>query len=78
MEPTRIETVRVDYRGNLFSTYYDSSNKFYYCPICGTDPDKPIFFALDDLIAHIRTHVKRRAGAPRVVPQPRPKQGAPE
>lgn len=70
------KTVKVDYRGSLFSTYFDDESMAYYCPICGAGEDRPMFFSVEDLIAHIRTHVKRRMGVPRHAQQPRPEQAA--
>lgn len=57
--------VVVDYRGSLFTTYYDETRKLYFCPICGYGEDRPLFLTPEDLIAHMRTHVKRRMGTPR-------------
>ncbi|NAZ11553.1 MAG: hypothetical protein GU361_02315 [Desulfurococcales archaeon] len=73
----QVKKVTIDYMGSLFSAFFDEKNGFYYCPLCGVGEDKPIFFSLDDLIGHIRIHVKRRMGVPRVA-QPRQKQDTSE
>lgn len=74
MEKNSVKVVKIDHRGSLFTTYFDEKNSFYYCPICGVDEDKPIFFTIEDLIGHMRFHVKRRMGVPKVASQPRQKQ----
>jgi len=73
----QVKKITVDYMGSLFTVYFDEKNGFYYCPLCGIDEDKPIFFSFDDLIAHMRVHVKRRMGVPKVV-QPKQKQDSNE
>lgn len=78
MDTNSLKIIKTEYNGSLFSSYYDEKNKVYYCPICGVDEDKPIFFAIDDLMSHLKTHVKRRMGAPRIASQLRSKQDSNE
>ncbi len=49
--------VTVDYRGSKFDTFYNKTKKYYYCPICGSSTEAPIFFYEEDLIYHIKAHV---------------------
>ncbi len=60
VDETKIEVKKVDHEGSLFETLYNYEKRYYYCPICGSGTDAPIFFFEEDLIAHIISHVKRR------------------
>jgi len=55
---SELELRLVDFEGSKFYTYYNRRQCFYYCPVCGTEEGNPIFFKLQDLISHMRTHVK--------------------
>ncbi len=51
------EKILVSYKGSYFYTYYNPKEEYFYCPICGTRDDSPIFFSKDDLIFHMKTHI---------------------
>lgn len=78
IKPEELSKVVVNYRGSLFTAYFDKTKRLYFCPLCGYGEDKAMFFTLEDLIAHMRTHIRRRMGVPRDIAHARKGEGTEE